>query len=394
MNPPRMNPKKTLIENILIFSAFLKENGYRIFPSGVLESVHALKELNVCDRELFFSSLRANLCTSEYEWTRFRDMFENFWVQNNGEDKSSEKENELPSPREDIRQENIEAIVEAFFPRMGEAEDQEGMEDTEKFYDGVTYSPVSFITKKDISGFDTHEIPVARMLLKNMLLPFRIQLSRRYQQTKKRAMMDFKRIIRKSLKTEGIPFEILYQKKKRRLKRLVVIADVSGSMDRYASFVISFIMGIRQISSKTEVFVFSTSLSHVTKILRRYSIEEALKRMSQEVPDWSGGTRIGYSLHQFNQGWGRDLLGKRSVVIVMSDGWDLGGRKLLIREMEAIRKNSNCVIWLNPLIGENKDQPLSQGMKSVLPYIDYLMPANNLESLRRVGRVISKVILH
>lgn len=392
MNFQRMNPRKTLIENIVLFSSYLKSNGYRIFPSSVLDSVLSLRELDIWNKEVFFGSLRANLCTSEHEWSKFYDFFEKFWTKEN-EDIDKTSQDEMPPPDKDIDKGSVDALVEAFFPQPVESEEGEFQESNEIF-EGVTYSPVSFITKKDISGFNTHEIPIARMLLKNMLLPFRIYLSRRYQQTKKRTQMDFKRIMRKSLKTEGIPFHILYQKKKQRLKRLVVIADVSGSMDRYASFVISFIMGIRQISSKTEVFVFSTSLSHVTKILRRYDIEEALKRMSQVVPDWSGGTRIGYSLHQFNQGWGRHLLGRRSVVIIMSDGWDLGGRKLLIREMEAISKNSHAVIWLNPLLGENKDHPLSQAMKSVLPYIDHLMPANNLESLRKVGKVISKLILH
>jgi len=124
------------------------------------------------------------------------------------------------------------------------------------------------------------------------------------------------------------------------------------------------------------------------------SLEKALERISREVPEWSGGTRIGYSLHQFNQEHGVTLLNRRTVVVILSDGWDLGGRVLLEREMRNLRKKSHTVIWLNPLAGDPDYEPICQGMKVALPYVDHLLPADSLQSLRRVGRLLARVVTH
>jgi uncharacterized protein with von Willebrand factor type A (vWA) domain len=206
--------------------------------------------------------------------------------------------------------------------------------------------------------------------------------------------MDFRRIMKKSLKLGGIPLELFYKKKKKRLKRLVILADVSGSMDRYARFVTPFIMGLRGVGSKAEVFVFSTSLTPITSFVRRYDLDKALERISQEVPDWSGGTRIGYSLHQFNQEYAERLLNKRTVVVILSDGWDLGGKEPLRREMEILSRKAYCIIWLNPVAGDTEYKPICQGMQTALPYVDYFLPADSLESLKKVGRTLSRVMAH
>jgi len=123
-------------------------------------------------------------------------------------------------------------------------------------------------------------------------------------------------------------------------------------------------------------------------------VERALELISREVPDWSGGTRIGYSLHQFNQAHGERLLNRRTVVVVMSDGWDLGGRDLLIREMEDLNRRAHCVIWLNPLAGSEDYWPTCRGMQAALPYVDYFLPADTLQSLKRAGRTLSRVMVH
>ena len=187
---------------------------------------------------------------------------------------------------------------------------------------------------------------------------------------------------------------LFYKQKKKRLKRLVMLTDVSGSMDRYARFVLPFMLGFRGVGSRAEVFVFSTSLTSITFIVRHMSIEKALKRICQEVPEWSGGTRIGYSLHQFNQVYGRKLVNQRTVVVILSDGWDLGGKQLLRKEMETLARNAYCVIWLNPLAGDPDYEPVCRGMRTALPYVDYFFPADNLQSLKRVGRLIARVMVH
>jgi hypothetical protein len=204
--------------------------------------------------------------------------------------------------------------------------------------------------------------------------------------------LDFRRTFRRSLKVEGIPLELVYGRRKKRLKRMVILTDVSGSMDRYARFVLPFLLGLRGLEIKVEVFVFSTSLFRITKILHHYSVEEALHRISMETPDWSGGTRIGYSLRQFNENHREDLVSGKTVVVIMSDGWDLGAKGMLEKEMALLARKAKCVLWLNPLAGDPDYQPVYQGMKSVMPYIDYFLPADSLDSLKKVGRTLSRVM--
>lgn len=173
---------------------------------------------------------------------------------------------------------------------------------------------------------------------------------------------------------------------------MVVLADVSGSMDRYARFVMPFILGLRGIGTRAEVFVFSTSLTQVTSILKRHGVEEVLEKMAREVPDWSGGTRIGYSLRQFSRRYGKRHLNRRTVVVILSDGWDLGARNLLVREMESLSDRVHAVIWLNPLAGDPAYAPLLRAMDGVLPYLDFLLPADSLQGLKRVGRTLARVM--
>ena len=174
----------------------------------------------------------------------------------------------------------------------------------------------------------------------------------------------------------------------------MILADVSGSMDRYARVVMPFILGLRGIGSRAEVFVFSTSLTSITSSIRHLSFEKILKNIAREVPDWSGGTRIGYSLHQFNQKQGQRLLSQQTVLVILSDGWDLGGKNLLRREMETLSRKAFSVMWLNPLAGDPDYQPICKGMKVALPYVDYFLPVDSLKSLMRVGRLLSRIMIH
>jgi hypothetical protein len=235
--------------------------------------------------------------------------------------------------------------------------------------EGTLYSPVALFERKDLSQFERGDIQVAHLILKNMITSFRVAESRRFKRSKKDRDMDFRLILKRSLKVEGLPVQLFYRRRKKRLKKLVILADVSGSMDRYVR-----------------------SLSRITFFVRKLPVEKALSRIAGEVPDWSGGTRIGESLQQFHERYGQRHLNKRTVVVIMSDGWDLGARSLLRKEMQRLSGKVHSVIWLNPLAGDPEYRPLCKGMQAALPYVDHLLAADSLQSLRRVGRVLSKVM--
>ena len=377
-----------LAGEVVRFADFLKCCGFRVFQSSVHDSLRSLKEIDISKREDFFHSLRVNMSSTDLEWAQFAALFDEFWLRKR---EDSERKN---MDRLDERQERESPSDLAFYSDVqADYSAKFKVPDKKEWLEGVAYSPVSKLEKKDLGRFDKADIQVAQLALKKMVEPFKIHISRRLKKSQKPGNIDFLHIMRKSLKNEGMPIELFYKKKKKRLKRLVILTDVSGSMDRYARFVMPFILGLRGVGSGAEVFVFSTSLVSVTFMVRHLSYEKALERIAREVPDWSDGTRIGYSLHQFNRTYGRRLLGQRTVVVILSDGWDLGAKELLRREMETLNRKSCCVIWLNPLAGDPDYRPVCKGMKIALPYVDHFLPADSLNSLNRVGSLLSRVMI-
>jgi uncharacterized protein with von Willebrand factor type A (vWA) domain len=376
-----------LAGKVVRFADFLKGQGFRIFQSSVHDSLRSLEEIDILERADVFAVLRANLVTNDLEWTQFKNLFDEFWSRS---DRKPAKVESLSRRRRD-RGGNPD--LDVFKDVRNERSSGLDLNDRKEWLEGIAYSPVSNVEKKDFGRFDNADIQIAQLALKRIIKPFLIQVSRRTKRSRKQGDTDFPRIMRKSLKTDGLPVDLFYKAKKKRLKRLVILADVSGSMDRYARFVMPFMLGLRGIGPRAEVFVFSTSLTSITFTVRHLSIDKAVERIAREVPDWSGGTRIGYSLHQFNQDHGRMLVSRRTVVVILSDGWDLGGKELLRREMAELSRKAYCVIWLNPLAGDPEYQPVCHGMRIALPFVDYFLPADNLMSLKRVGRLLSRVMV-
>lgn len=383
--PGPTRPPKALAAEVALFAGFLKGRGFRIFLTSLMDALRGLREIDVANRSDFLAVLRANLVSSDLEWAQFEGLFNEFWHQGPG---CPEGRKEIGAAQGRNAAGKAQSTRKVETGRTAEAPSAEPKE----WLEGVSYSPVSLLEKKDLSRFDTTDIQAAQLALKRLIAPFKIHKVRRKRRSRRPGEMDFPRVVKKSLKTGGVPLELFFKEKKRRIKRLVILADVSGSMDRYARFVMPFLLGLRAVGSRAEVFVFSTSLTSITFMVRHLPFQKALDRISRTVPNWSGGTRIGYSMHQFNQGEGERLLNKRAVVVILSDGWDLGGKDLLRREMETLGKRAHRVIWLNPLAGDPDYEPLSQGLRVALPHVDYHLPANSLQSLRRVGRLLSRVM--
>jgi uncharacterized protein len=382
-----MKMERNISERVILFARFLRSHGFKVFSTGTVDALRGLEETGLQDREDFFNILRANLVAGDMEWKLFKDLFEEFWraeedTQEKG--RGDQEEESVPSP-EDL-------VIVAPPQRSTEDRVDQPAPGKKESLEGTLYSPVALFERKDLSQFERGDIAVAHLILKNIMASFRVAESRRFKRSKKDRDMDFRLILKRSLKVEGLPIQLFFRRRKKRLKKLVILADVSGSMDRYVRFLMPFLLGLRGTGSQSEVYVFSTSLSRITFLVRKLPVEKALSRIAGEVPDWSGGTRIGESLQQFQERYGQRHLNKRTVVVIMSDGWDLGARSLLQKEMQTLSGKVHCVIWLNPLAGDPEYRPLCKGMQAVLPYVDHLLAADSLQSLRRVGRVLSKVM--
>ncbi|HJS19055.1 MAG TPA: VWA domain-containing protein, partial [Anaerolineales bacterium] len=195
-------------------------------------------------------------------------------------------------------------------------------------------------------------------------------------------MLDLRRTLRKSLRAGGEIFSWSYREPKWKPRSLVILADISGSMERYTRVLLHFIYGMNSaLTQPVEAFVFSTRLTRITRPLRTRDLDRALKDVGAIVHDWAGGTRIGESLKYFNFEWSRRVLGRGAVVLIISDGWDRGDVELLSREMARLKRNCHLVIWLNPLLGAAEYEPLTRGIQAALPHIDHFLPVHNLASL-------------
>jgi uncharacterized protein with von Willebrand factor type A (vWA) domain len=205
------------------------------------------------------------------------------------------------------------------------------------------------------------------------------RLSRRRRPMARRGRVDLRRTLRANL-SRGELITLRYRRRKPRKLRLVLLCDVSGSMDLYSRFLLQFLFAIQNVFGRVETFTFSTRLTRVTEHLRGRSYRQVLRRLT-EVRDWSGGTRIGESIAQFNREWSH-LVDRQTIVIVLSDGWDTGEPEALAAELLRIKRRAGRLIWLNPLLGNPSYEPLTRGMAAALPLVDDFAPAHNLAALR------------
>ena len=190
--------------------------------------------------------------------------------------------------------------------------------------------------------------------------------------------------MRWSLRSAGETVTLAFRKRSLQRVKIVLLCDVSGSMESYSRFLIAFIYVLQRVYGRIETFVFSTSLHRITNILKEKDFGKALAEISDSVPDWSGGTRIGQSLQTFLEDYAGTFLNKDTVVLILSDGWDIGEVDVMEKSMMHMHQRANRVLWLNPLLGSPDYEPTCLGMQAALPHVDVFLPAHNLESLRNL----------
>ena len=239
---------------------------------------------------------------------------------------------------------------------------------------------------QDFSTFTAEQLEEVARLTIQIARRLAKRISRRRRPAKRRGVVDLRRTLRANL-THGELIELRRRQRKRKKVRLVMLCDVSGSMDLYTRFLLQFLYALQNVFGRVETFTFATRLTRVSELLRGRSYRQALRRL-MEVRDWSGGTRIGASLAEFNARWGH-LLDRRTIVLVLSDGWDTGEPEVLAAELLRIRRRAVRVIWLNPLLGNASYEPLTRGMAAALPFLDHFLAAHNLESLRSLAGKLS-----
>ncbi len=377
--------EQTLLQQITDFCRLLRQMGVNVTTTNQLSWCESIQLIDIGEREAFYHTARTNLIAGEADRETFDTAFNLFWRYPRPEFQTVDTEREVPEPsslQELSDASDEQDTLEQWLDTETE-DDEEGQED-----DPVAYSAEDLLTRKDFSEFTREDMEEAREIVAKLAAVLATKLSRRKIVGKKGKIIDFRRSWRQSLVHGGEPLELIRKQRKIKKTKILLLCDVSGSMDCYAKFLIQFIYGMQQELREVDVAVFSTHLTDITGLLRRKGLAEGLNEVSNVVPDWSGGTKIGESLLEFYRQFAPSFSAYRSVVILISDGWDRGDVDVLRRSMEMLHRHAHRLIWLNPLLGSDGYQPICRGIRTALPYVDYFLPAHNLESLAQLTKIL------
>jgi uncharacterized protein with von Willebrand factor type A (vWA) domain len=372
-------PPRHLAAAVVRFVARLRRESLPLTPLQTVDAVRALEHVDLADRGEVYLALRAVLVGRPEEQPVFDRWFDLFWRA------AAAPPGDPAFPGPSLPDDALPALESQGAPRerlalegWGEAEEDEGGEPL-----GVpAASDREAIAAQDFATFSPDQLDEVYRLTVLIARRLARRISRRRRPARRRGRLDLRRTLRANL-TRGEMIDLRYRRRKKRKVRLVLLCDVSGSMDLYSRFLLQFLYALHHVFAQVETFTFSVRLTRVTDYLRARSYRDVLRRL-RDVADWSGGTRIGESLEELNRVWGH-LVDRRTIVIILSDGWDTGDPDRLARELLRIKRRAGRVIWLNPLLGNPSYEPLTRGMSAALPLVDHFAAAHNLASLRALA---------
>jgi uncharacterized protein len=361
--------------SIVEFCRFVRDNGVSSGVSETIDAVRAADSVGHADMVAFRFALRATLCSSMEDWTLFDNLFAAFWHTPDGRLESRSKtltRGLTSSPR--VETDRRRGVL------PGKRDGSETGPDLDrKAFSGA--STVQRLRKIDFSEIQQTDLAELERLSLRLLRQMSSRVAKRFRPRKRRYSIDLRRTLRQSISRGGEFIELRYRGPKKERAKLVILLDVSDSMNPYSFFLLKFAYALGRHSKDVRSFVFSTLLVEVSEMLRCRRMSEALKMLSTMTTGWSGGTRIGGSLQEFNRRHAPALLSRHTVFIILSDGWDTGEPEDLVAELRKIRGSVGKLIWLNPLLGLEDYLPATRGIRAALPYIDVFAPAHNLESL-------------
>ena len=372
-----------LARNLLSFARLLRRLGFAITATEMGTWQAALALVDPTDRSRFKAASRAVLVSRQAEIPLFDRAFDLFFRP------------QPPNTPRDFGRLLARTPALARVALAGVSAEQLGTDRVESDATVVErqdrYSDTELLRHKDFAALTPQELAALRELVRSQSLDFARRRSRRWQPSRHAERPDFRRTLRLALRSGGEPLRLAMRKRRERPRPLVVLCDVSGSMAPYTRILLEFLYALLKGEGKREVFAFGTRLTRLTRPLRKSHADQALAEAAAAVMDWGGGTRTGEALRRFNIEWGRRVLGRGAVVLVVSDGLDRGDVALLSREIAHLARSAWRLLWLNPLLGVEGYQPLAQGMKAALPFLDEFLPVHNLDSLQRLADHLARL---
>jgi uncharacterized protein len=354
----------------------MRSGGAAVGVGELLAAHRALAAVDPASRADSYFALRAALCSSRADLALFAEAFAAVFA----------VEDDSRDPLEQLGR-----IERAALPRIGIPAESEpaGIELGEAPVPSA-YSDEELLREKDFGEYSDDERALARALLARLARRSPQRISRRTRATRRRRdIHDLRATVRASLRHGGELLERRYREPAERPRRVVLVCDVSGSMAPYSRMLLQYLQASVTARSRVEAFVFGTRLTRVTRELAGRDPDRALARASEQVSDWSGGTRIGAALAELNREHGRRI-GRGAVIVVLSDGWDRGDPDVLAAEMARLRRCAHRVLWLNPLAADPRYEPLTRGMAAALPHVDHLLPGNSIASLEALASLMEE----
>ena len=390
MPPDGGLPRGILAHNVLHFSRLLRRAGLPVGPADMLAAQDALSRIDLGVKAEARTALRSTMVHRREHEEVFDQAFALFWRDPAAAEQAAamaliDAQKAQPPDRTPPAGRRV---AEAMAPKK---EPRNHPPDEPPHIDAVmTVSDRERLASLDFEAMSATEINAAKQEIRRLRLPLDLRRTRRMRPDRNGPATDLRRTIRDSLKQGG---EILAIARNRQVVRpppLVVLCDISGSMARYAPILLHFLHAVANDRDRVHVFLFGTRLSNITRQLRHRDPEVAFQMVAHVVPDWSGGTRIGEALAEFNRVWARRVLGQGAVVLLITDGLDREGAAGVAENMDRLHRSCRRLIWLNPLLRWSGFEPKSQGIRAMLPHVDEFRPVHNLASLRSLIDLLSK----
>ncbi len=382
-----------MAENILYFARTLRAAGLPIGPGKVLDALKAVEAVGLTRRDDFYWTLHAVFVNRRDQQDLFDQAFHVFW--RNPEILQRMMSLLLPDitplagHRPEDAKELSRRLTDAMRPKDGDAPVPDVQEEQQEIDAALTFSSKEVLQDIDFEKMSTAELDEAKKAIQAMRLPIMEVPTRRFRPGQGRRA-DLRATMRAALRSGGDTIPLRWKKPLRRHPPLVVLCDISGSMSRYSRMLLHFMHAVTNDRDRVHTFVFGTRLTNITRHLRHKDVDLAVEKVAESVIDWSGGTRIGACLHDFNVTWARRVLGQGAVVLLISDGLDRDNAEGLESEVERLHKSCRRLIWLNPLLRYDGYQPKSLGAKALIPHVDDFKTVHNLESLTELSAVLSR----
>ena len=378
-----------LADNIVFFARVLRKAGLRIGPAAVTDAIAAVQAIGIGEREEFYAALHATLVKRHEDDAVFDEAFRLFWRSRDLVGKMIA----LMSPvvrREEEREKRKAGETRVSDALFGKRQDERRLRDEPDIEVDArfTASGSEALRKTDFAQMSAAELAAAKRAIAGLVLPLDEVRTRRFRRSNRPMAIDARATMRHAMRTGGALILPRHREPKTVHPPLVVLADISGSMSQYTRVFLHFLHALGE-HRRLHAFLFGTRLSNVTRQIRHRDPDTAVEACSQSVNDWSGGTRIGETLKEFNRLWSRRVLGQGAVVLLITDGLEREGIDLLEKEMDRLHRSCRRLVWLNPLLRFEGFEARARGVRAMLPHVDDLRPVHNLEAMADLVAALS-----